>query len=535
MVTRDVRGGSGEGPADPGPPGPGDLFEGRYQIEALIGEGGFGAVHAARDTALDRDVALKLVGRAASDPTVLARFLLEAKAAASLASEHVATVYEVGLAVRRPYIVMERLRGRDLHDELEERKRIPVPEATELVLQAALGLAHAHARGIVHRDLKPRNLFLARRADGTQLVKILDFGIAKTGSLELTETGAAIGTTRYMAPEQLRSSRSVDARADIWALGVVLYELTTGSPIFDAPHSAEFGVQILSDPHVPPRTRVPELAAELERVIDRCLEKHADRRYGDLLVFARALGPLTTDAGRALIPRIEHTLRSTAETVQAARIGDGATTSHARGQLATRSPERARDRLLIAAALLVGLGGIAFGTVMWVRSNQIPASGSAVVTAAATPAEAGVTADAMRTAVMPPDAAPIAIVAPVDAAPIALPAVKAPATTAHRKSTKPTAAQIALIEEVCIEMDSAAGGAKMRAELVRRGQLGPTTIVDPKPRPPLFLVPGDNWCDELAALGCSQIIKGCASAPITDEEKLSCRDFLGRLRPKVCK
>ena len=293
--------------SDPALPRSGDLFASRYRIAELLGKGGFGAVFEARDTSLERDVALKVLLRV-TDDQALARFLREARATAALSSEHVATIYEVGSTADGPYIVMERLRGCDLQDELDDKHHLPVADAVDHLLQAALGIAHAHARGIIHRDIKPRNLFLARRDDGTTLLKVLDFGIAKSTATDLTQTGTTLGTPRYMAPEQLRSARTVDVRTDVWALGVVLYELLCGKPIFDGDTATELAVAIVIDPHVPLRTRKPELPAALEAIVDRCLAKDPDERYADVHALAVALAPFATAAGSALVPRIERAL-----------------------------------------------------------------------------------------------------------------------------------------------------------------------------------------------------------------------------------
>jgi hypothetical protein len=355
--TRDLRPG-GTVAEDAAAPRPGELFAGRYLVDAELGRGGFGAVYAARDTLLDRPVALKVLTRGARDPETLARFLQEARSAAALASEHVVSVHDIVVGDDgAPFLVMELLRGADLHDELTDHGPMPVATAVDLVLQAALGLAHAHARGIVHRDLKPRNLFLARRADGTRVVKVLDFGMARWASSELTASGAAIGTPRYMAPEQLRSSRAVDARADVWSLGVVLYELVTGAPIVDADTPLQFAAQLLVDPHVPLQVRRPTLPDGLARVVDRCLAKDPAARFGDLAVFAAALAEFANDA-RALPARIAHVLGSgrgadLAPTVQ--RPGAAAATPGT-------APVRRRRALvagLLVSVAVVGAAGVA--------------------------------------------------------------------------------------------------------------------------------------------------------------------------------
>ena len=282
-------------------PHPGDLFAKRYRMTDMLGKGGFGAVYAAIDEQTGREVALKVL--LTDDRISVARFMQEARVAASLGTEHVVAVHEMGTTETGvTYIVMERLHGRDLGAESGERKHLPVDEAVGLVLQAMLGLAHAHARGIVHRDLKPRNLFLT----DARIVKVLDFGVAKTGEA-ITNAGDVLGTTLYMAPEQLRDSRGVDVRADIWAVGVVIYELLTGRAIYDAANSAVLGVKILTDDPVPLCARDPSLPAELEAVLARCFAKDPAGRYPDLGALAEALRPW---GNAEIVERIRHVLRS---------------------------------------------------------------------------------------------------------------------------------------------------------------------------------------------------------------------------------
>jgi serine/threonine-protein kinase len=205
-------------------PQPGDVIAGKYRVEAVIGTGGMGVVLGATDMSLGRAVAIKFLtpSKARRDDAVQ-RFVREARAAAAIQSEHVVRVFEVDkLASGTPYIVMEHLRGADLAHLLAARRTLSVGEAVDFVLEACEALAEAHACGIVHRDLKPQNLFVAQRPDGTTCLKILDFGISKAAvddQPQLTATDTVMGTPLYMSPEQVRSLKSVDHRADIWALG----------------------------------------------------------------------------------------------------------------------------------------------------------------------------------------------------------------------------------------------------------------------------------------------------------------------------
>lgn len=213
----------------------GELLAGKYRVERLIGEGGMGVVLAARHEGLNTNVAIKLLReQALGHSDIVGRFMREARAAVSLRSEHVARVFDVGtLEDGRPYIVMERLEGKDLGDVIEQDPPLAVSVAVDYVMQACEAIAEAHAAGIIHRDLKPKNLFLTHAVHGRPLVKVLDFGISKVdpskspNEMALTRTTEVIGSPSYMSPEQLRSARNVDARTDIWALGVILYELLT--------------------------------------------------------------------------------------------------------------------------------------------------------------------------------------------------------------------------------------------------------------------------------------------------------------------
>ncbi len=212
----------------------GEILAGKYRIEKVLGEGGMGVVVAAQHIHLDDRVAIKfLLPGAKSNPEVLARFAREARAAVKIKSEHVARVSDVGtLENGTPYMVMEYLEGSDLAAWVHERGALSLEQATEFVLQACEAIAEAHTLGIVHRDLKPANLYVIRRPDGKLSVKVLDFGISKVTraaasgpDMSLTKTAAFMGSPLYMSPEQMESARNADVRSNVWALGVILYEL----------------------------------------------------------------------------------------------------------------------------------------------------------------------------------------------------------------------------------------------------------------------------------------------------------------------
>ncbi len=268
----------------------GEIIAGKYRVERQIGAGGMGTVVAATHLQLGTPVALKFLSDTIKGShNSIERFAREAKACAALRSEHICRVTDFGMHAEMPYIAMELLEGIDLA-RLLEGGAVDGGMAVDFILQACDGLAEAHAHGIVHRDLKPGNLFLSRRPDGTPLVKVLDFGVAKIPQVEdtsLTKTSSVIGSPGYMAPEQLRSSKTVDARADIWALGVILYQLVSKRHPFHAEAVTEIAVKISMDDPDP----LPEATAPLRAVIMRCLQKEPDQRFPDIASLAAALAP----------------------------------------------------------------------------------------------------------------------------------------------------------------------------------------------------------------------------------------------------
>jgi serine/threonine-protein kinase len=283
-----------------GLPNVGDLFEGKYRIEKLVGKGGMGAVFAAHHTLLDQRVAVKfLLGDMVSNPEAARRFNNEAKAAAKIKGEHICRVLDFGQSpTGLPFMVMEFLEGMDLAALVEQRGALPVEEAVDYVLQALEAIAQAHKHGMVHRDLKPANLYLARTDEGKQLVKVLDFGISKasnpfsqTGNHSLTSTKSMLGSPLYMSPEQLRSAKNVDQRADIWSIGVILFELLTGRVPFNGESLGELFVAILEQQ----TPRVSQLRGDIPQVLDeaigRCLQRPLEQRWPNVGELAAALAP----------------------------------------------------------------------------------------------------------------------------------------------------------------------------------------------------------------------------------------------------
>ena len=292
-----------------GIPVAGDVIAGKFVVEGVLGAGGMGVVVSARHAQLGQKVAIKFLRKGAErSPEAVPRFLREARAVVALQSAHVVRVMDVGVLENgMPYMVMEHLVGTDLQRLLEERSKLPLSEAVDYLLQGMEAIAEAHAQGIVHRDLKPANLFLARTPDGSPLVKVLDFGISKASGVakeNLTATAAVIGTPHYMSPEQLRSSKNVDPRTDVWALGVILFELLVGRMPFDADTVPGVCAKIAADPPTPLRAIDPSLPAGLEAVVARCLEKDPARRLASVADLAVLLQPFASPAGKMAVERI---------------------------------------------------------------------------------------------------------------------------------------------------------------------------------------------------------------------------------------
>jgi serine/threonine-protein kinase len=301
------------------PVGRGELFLGKYLIGETLGAGGMGVVVAAEHVQLGQKVAVKFLSlELRQNADGVARFLREARAAARIRSEHVVRVVDVdGATGDVCYMVMELLDGEDLARVVRLRGRLSTEVAVGYILQACEAIAEAHELGIVHRDLKPSNLFVTYRRDGSPLLKVLDFGISKAvdagaGGVgdgrerptDLTSSRMVLGSPMYMSPEQVRSTKNVDARTDVWALGVILHELLTGQPAFNGESTMEVLAKIVADP--PPRLREvrPELSVEMERIVLACLEKTAATRVPSVGALAQRLAPFAPSWASATIGRI---------------------------------------------------------------------------------------------------------------------------------------------------------------------------------------------------------------------------------------
>jgi len=368
---------------------PGDVIDGKYRIETELGEGGMGLVFAATHTTIGNTVAIKVLRpEAMRSPEVPARFAREARNMGMLRSEHVIRVIDVGaLPTGEPFMVMEMLHGHDLASRLKQGP-LPPHQAVEYVMQACEGLAEAHALGMVHRDIKPANLYVTSRPNGAALVKVLDFGIATAaaGALDprLTSTQSVMGSPSYMSPEQLKGARDVDARSDIWSIGVTLYELLTGNQPFTGNTLTALSLAIVTDSH----TRASNVPDSLVRIIDKCLEKNREDRFQNVTELARALAPLFPGGAVAAdlvagsysqpVPPTLMGLESElgSQPTMAPRpmtmipsVMTSTTSSLASGETGTRMPSQGRKWVWITAGLATIALGIGVG-IMVGRAND---------------------------------------------------------------------------------------------------------------------------------------------------------------------
>ncbi len=300
-------------------PAVGELVNGKYRVDGVAGSGGMGVVVSARHEELGHQVAIKFLSSDEADTNAaVERFLREGRVIASLRSDHVVRIYDVGrLESGVPFMVMELLRGQDLSAVVSQGGIVSVEQAVDWILQATSAIAEAHERGIIHRDLKPSNLFLTQRSDGTDCVKVLDFGISKRIALQdpaqldghLTATRQVVGSPAYMSPEQVRNAKGIDHRVNIWALGMTLYELLAGRTAFDADTFPGVCAAIVTDTPPPLRELAPHVPQGLEDVVMRCLEKDPAKRFASVTALASALrpygSPLAASTARALVTSVQ--------------------------------------------------------------------------------------------------------------------------------------------------------------------------------------------------------------------------------------
>ncbi len=425
----------------------GELLGGKYRVSRVIGRGGMGTVFLVHHEELDQSFAIKvLLGEAANDSDSVARFMREARAAAKLQSEHVVRVSDVGtFEAVGPYMVMEYLNGTDLGKLVATRGPLPVKDAIDYVLEAVDAIAEAHSIGIVHRDVKPSNLFLATLADGRQIIKVLDFGISKVSAVwdsetqqqKLTATGVVLGSPAYMSPEQLKNPRDVDARADIWSLGVVVYELLAGVLPFHAETAGGMFAKVVSEDPDPLTRYRREVPRGLEAAILRCLRRNPRERHANVGEFAAQLAPFGSGRAAKEVARAQQRMRTLVET-SPGTPADLLSTLADHGQAKVRStqgswtgashPPRPRWGVAVVATLGVGLALGGVGALVHFAGARAPAAAASSI--AAPP---GPEVTAPSTVATPSSSLPVAPSATASAPPAAEPApAEATATVSAR-------------------------------------------------------------------------------------------------------
>jgi eukaryotic-like serine/threonine-protein kinase len=423
--------------------GIGDIIAEKYRVERIIGVGGMGKVVAAEHLDLRTTVALKFLRNDSfRNPDAVRRFAREARAAATLRSAHVARIFDVGtLPSGLPYMVMEYLEGGDLGWHLDRNGPPSVEQGIEYILQACAGIEEAHAAGIVHRDLKLANLFVTTASGGEPLVKVLDFGLAKNvaelsgmarkRSFRMTRTETLLGSPHYISPEQLQSAHDVDGRTDIWALGVCMYELFSGTVPFNAPSFALLSARILMEEPRPLREAAPSLPVPLLRIVHKCLRKAPSARYQTIAELVADLVAFRDGHAADEPPPTTERLPTSASVPQTVRLAAPSTAVPQTVRLAelpSRSDARSRTLLVIGGVTLAATGLIATIALFAVGGGTAPAAPARAQTSEAPPALEGPIRAATTTDPSPP-AAPLPP-PPTPEPPIAAAAQVPPAVTA---------------------------------------------------------------------------------------------------------
>jgi serine/threonine-protein kinase len=390
----------------------GTLLDGKFRIVRCIGTGGMGAVYEMVHELTRHRRALKLLHKSwASDREAVDRFLREASVAGRIENPHITETFDAGwLASGEPYVVMEYLEGESLADRLSGGTPLPVEEAVRVIAEACRGMHAAHQANIVHRDLKPDNLFLVTSDDCRTFLKLLDFGVSKFddgASSRATRQGAFVGTPHYMSPEQFLDGRSVDARSDIYSLGVILYEALTGRHPYPVDSFAELATKIITvNPGAPSALR-PELPGALDQVVLRAMQKYPQERYPDAEAMALDLEALLRPQ---TMPQGSFWHADLAETREAVRRRDDVVREQPPSTVAP-APRRGRwvgpfvlaAVAAIAIAVLFAVGGTS--------GDPTPSTPTVASTATARPTPTDDETAAEATAQAPPTAEPSATAA----------------------------------------------------------------------------------------------------------------------------